>query len=119
MATTIRSQDLPGEVRKVSLEGRMDMLGVEEIDLRFAALTAASPLPILLDLSRVPFLASVGIRSILQNARALDRRGGRMVIFLGSNDTVKSTLDSVGVSEIVPVFEREAEALDALVAPGG
>jgi anti-anti-sigma factor len=95
----------------------MDMVGVEEIDLRFTALTAAMPLRVLLDLSEVPFLASVGIRLILQNARALDRKGGRMVIFLGPNGTVKSTLDSVGVSGIVPVFDREADALDALGAP--
>jgi len=117
MATTIRSEDLPGGLRRVWLQGRMDMVGVEQIDLRLTALTAALPLRVLLDLSEVPFLASVGIRSILQNARALDRRGGRMVILLGANATVKSTLDSVGVSEIVPVFEQETEALEALRVP--
>ncbi len=119
MTTLIRSADLPGGLRRVSLQGRLDMLGVEEIDLRFASLTAASPLRVLVDLSEVSFLASVGIRCLLQNARALARRGGRMVIFLGANETVKSTLETVGVSGIVPVFELEADALAALAAPEG
>ena len=54
MATTIRSEDLPGGLRRVSLQGRMDMVGVEQIDLRLTALTAALPLRVLLDLTRSP-----------------------------------------------------------------
>ena len=45
----------------------------------------------ILDLRDVSFLASIGIRNIISSARALDQKGGRMVILLGNNELVKAS----------------------------
>jgi hypothetical protein len=37
-----------------------------------------------------------------------------MVLLLGDNTVVRGTLDTVGVSEIIPVCHDEASAMDAL-----
>src|SRR5262245_10040254 len=69
---------LPDGIERVILAGRMDSAGTEQIDPRFAALTETRPALIVVDLAQVPFLASVGIRTLLANAKALAQRGGRM-----------------------------------------
>ncbi|MBM5822639.1 MAG: STAS domain-containing protein [Cyanobacteria bacterium K_Offshore_surface_m2_011] len=117
---SIRSDDVleaDGAIRlrKVVLSGRLDMLGVEEIALKLTSLTAIKPLPVILDLREVSFLASIGIRSIISSARALDQKGGRMVILLGENALVKATLESTGIDDIIPmVSDPEQAERDAL-----
>ncbi|WP_254956807.1 STAS domain-containing protein [Cyanobium sp. Cruz CV13-4-11] len=93
---SIRSDDVleaDGSIklRKVVLADRLDMLGMEDIALKLTSLTAIKPLPVILDLRDVSFLASIGIRNIISSARALDQKGGRMVILLGNNELVKAS----------------------------
>lgn len=112
---SIRSDDVleaDGSIRlrRVSLSGRLDMLGMEEIALKLTSLTAIKPLPVILDLRDVTFLASIGIRSIISSARALDQKGGRMVILLGGNELVKATLESTGIDEVIPLFDDGDQA---------
>jgi anti-anti-sigma factor len=112
---SIRSDDVlesDGSIklRKVVLSGRLDMLGMEEIALKLTSLTAIKPLPVILDLRDVSFLASIGIRSIISSARALDQKGGRMVILLGANELVKATLESTGIDDVIPMVADEDQA---------
>ena len=112
---SIRSDDVlesDGSIklRKVVLSGRLDMLGMEEIALKLTSLTAIKPLPVILDLRDVSFLASIGIRSIISSARALDQKGGRMVILLGANELVNATLESTGIDDVIAMVADEAQA---------
>ena len=63
------------------------------------------------------FLASVGLRCIIQSAKALDLKGGRMALLVGDNHLVRSTLDAVEIGEIIPTFSDENAALDSLRLP--
>jgi anti-anti-sigma factor len=112
---SIRSDDVleadgSTKLRRVVLSGRLDMLGMEEVSLKLTSLTASKPLPVILDLRDVSFLASIGIRSIISSARALDRRGGRMVILLGDNELVKATLESTGIDDVIPMVSDADQA---------
>jgi anti-anti-sigma factor len=104
------------KLRRVFLSGRLDMLGVEEIALKLTSLTAIKPIGVILDLRDVSFLASIGIRSIISSARALDQKGGRMVLLLGGNDIVKATLECAGIDEVIPLFVDDREAERAALA---
>jgi anti-anti-sigma factor len=112
---SIRSEDVLGsdgstKLRKVVLAGRLDMLGMEDIALKLTSLTASQAMPVILDLRDVSFLASIGIRSIISSARALDQKGGRMVILLGANDLVKATLESTGIDDVITMVADEEQA---------
>jgi len=112
---SIRSDDVleadgSTKLRRVVLSGRLDMLGMEEIALKLTSLTAIKPLPVILDLRDESFLASIGIRSIISSARALDQKGGRMVILLGDNELVKATLESTGIDDVIPMVVDEDQA---------
>ena len=60
--------DLDSDILGINLAGRMDLNGTREIDLKFTALTATRRARILVDLSNVTFIASIGIRTLISNA---------------------------------------------------
>lgn len=104
----------PGAV-KVILEGRLDITGAGVIDLQFSAI-AGSPKGVLVDLSGVTFLASIGIRTLLPGAKAVQRRGGRFVL-LSPVAAVEQVLEVSGVVDLMPICRDPETALAALVVP--
>ena len=62
---------------------------------------------LLLDLSKVPFLGSMGLRSIVLPAQAAKRRGGKMVI-LAPVPMVEEVLKASNVHEVIPMLYRFA-----------
>jgi anti-anti-sigma factor len=113
----VKHEGLSEDLRRVCLGGRLDMIGVGEIELPFTALAATRPIVVLVNLTDVSFLASVGLRCIIQSAKALDLKGGRMSLMVGDNHLVRSTLDTVEIGEIIPTFSDEKAALDSLKLP--
>jgi anti-sigma B factor antagonist len=113
-SATVSHEDLSDQLRRVKLAGRLDMLGMGTIDLKFTTLAASRPIGVIVDLSDVSFLASIGIRSIISCARALDGKGGRMVLVLGDNIPVRSTLETSGITDLIPTFSDDGEAQTAL-----
>ena len=71
---------MDGGISRVRLRGRMDILGVQAIDMKFTALTATQAALVLVDMSGVSFLASLGMRTLISSAKALAQRGGHMVL---------------------------------------
>jgi anti-anti-sigma factor len=112
----IEFQDNSDTLRTVSISGRMDLVGTDDIATRFTALTAASGRRVVVDLTGVVFLASIGIRAIITNAKALQQRGGRMVIHVGDNQAVFKTLETTGVDSLIPLFTDIATAQQAAAA---
>ena len=98
----LETEQLEGGILKVSLAGRMDIAGTDIISLPLAALAATDGRRVILDLSRVDFLASIGVRAILQNARAHQMRGGALVL-LGPPPLIEEVLRTAGVPNVVPI----------------
>ena len=103
----------PGVV-KVILDGRLDITGSGIIDLQFSAI-AGSHKSVVVDLSGVSFLASIGIRTLLLGAKAVQRKGGNLVL-LNPVDEVERVLDVMGVTELMPIFRDMDAALAAASA---
>jgi anti-anti-sigma factor len=108
-------EELDWGALKVSLSGRMDITGVDAIAVPLAALSATESRRIVLDLSGVEFLASIGVRAILQNARAQHLRGGTLVL-LSPTPLVEEVLRAAGVSHVVPIVADIHAARAALSA---
>ena len=100
-------------VVKVILEGRLDITGAGVIDLQFNAI-AGSHRGVVVDLANVSFLASIGIRTLLLGAKAVQRRGGVFVL-LNPVVEVEKILEVTGVVDLMPVY-RDAEAALAAVS---
>jgi anti-sigma B factor antagonist len=111
----ISVHQMPDGIKKISLKGRMDIPGTEAIDLRLAAEMAAEKGFVVLDLTQVDFLASVGIGVLVRSAKALRRRGGEVVI-LSTVPVVTMVLEKTRIPEVVPMFGDWEGAREALLS---
>jgi anti-sigma B factor antagonist len=104
--------ELDSGILGITLSGRMDILGTQQIDLKFTSLTASSKGQILVDLSQVTFVASIGIRTLVSNAKAQKLRGGTMVLYRPST-AVEEALKTTGIDFIIPIAHDMHEARGA------
>ncbi len=109
----LTTADIGGGITLMSLTGRMDMHGAQEVDLKFNVVTAIDKGAFIVDMSQVDFLASIGIRTLIVSAKTVKARGGRLVLFKPT-DLVAGVLETAGITEIIPVF-HELEAARAAV----
>ena len=108
----ISTEELAGGITKVILDGRLDIEGAAAVDLQMNVI-AGSRKAVLLDLQKVSFLGSMGLRALVAPARAIKSRGGKMVIF-GPNEMVEKVLKTSGVDTMIPVHHELQNALAAL-----
>lgn len=108
---------IDGGIQRIRLAGRMDVEGTQAIDLKFTALTATKRSAIVVDLAEVSFLASIGMRTLLSNAKALKLKGGRMVL-LNPQPMVATALETAGIDKVIPVHHDLGAACQALADVG-
>lgn len=106
---TIEIEQLAGGVTKVRLKGRLDIAGAAEVDLRFNAI-AGSQRALIVDLSMVDFLASMGIRTLVSGAKAIQGKQGKMVV-LAPESNVEKVLVSSGANLLIPIHHDETSAI--------
>ena len=112
----IRYEDVNEGVRRIFLSGRLDTAGSEQIASEFDALAGSAKRGVVVDLSDVTFLSSMGIRVLITGAKAQQAKGGRMVLNIVGNEVVDRTLEATGIDELIPVFEDPDDAERALLA---
>jgi anti-anti-sigma factor len=97
-----------GNDASVALVGRLDIQGAEAVAMPLATLSGAKQ-NILIDMSQVTFLASIGIRHLVSATKALSRRGGQLIL-IGSPDTVREVLTTAGLASMIRMVGSEPEA---------
>jgi len=108
-------EPLSAAATKAAPIGRWDIVGAVAIDLQLSAL-AGSGRSVVLDLSRVTFLSSMGIRSIVISAKAVALRGARLVL-MSPDKNVEMVLTTTGIDGLVPICDGIEAALAVLAAP--
>ena len=111
----IQYSELSNRIRLIKLIGKLDIIGVNEIEIKFTGYCSGEVARVLVDLSQVDFLASIGIRLLMTNAKSLFTRGGKMVL-LNPTPDVKNTLDVTGIPDIIPMYENLESAEAVLLA---
>jgi anti-anti-sigma factor len=94
---------LENGIKRMVLRGKMDIDGTNQIDLRLSAETSVERAFVVVDLSEVDFMASVGIGVLVRSYKALKLRGGKMV-FLNPQKVVEMVLDRTLVNTLIPVY---------------
>jgi anti-anti-sigma factor len=109
-------KELEGGIRLVTLSGKLDIHGVADVEKVMAAHAAGERVSLLVDLSQVGYMASIGIRLLLMTAKALKNRGGRMLI-VGAVPLVEEVLVLSGISQIIHLHVNIESALTSLADP--
>lgn len=107
--------ELENKIRLIKIIGSLDIGGVGSIETKFAGYCAGEAPRVLVDLSGVEFLASIGIRLLVLNAKAISSRGGRMVL-LHPTPGVRSVLEITGIPAIIPIYDGLESAETVLMA---
>ena len=100
------------EMTHVVLDGRFDIQGAQEVDSRFDDLAKSSK-ALVVDLGKVSFLASLGVRTLMLSAKTLIRRRAEMAV-CGANENVEKVLRTTGFNEVAgiyPDYESAARTL--------
>lgn len=113
---SISYNDVGQDLRRIVISGRLDIPGTDSIASRLEELTAAPKKGVVVDLCALQFLASIGIRALITSAKAVQQRGGKMVLVVSDNSTVVMSLEATGIDELIPVFRNGPDAERAAVA---
>jgi anti-anti-sigma factor len=113
---SISYEDVASDLRRIVISGRLDMPGTDSVAAQLAELTAAPKKAVIVDLSQLKFLASIGIRALISSAKDVQKRGGRMALVVNKASTVMMSLEATGVDELIPVFGSGADAEKAVLA---
>ncbi len=101
----LESQVLGDNLVKIALSGRFDLQGNQAIEMKMTTLAATRKAGVVVDMSGVEFLASIGIRTLITNAKAQANRGGELVL-CSLQPLVKEVLTTSGLDKIIRLFDN-------------
>jgi anti-sigma B factor antagonist len=100
----------------LSFSGRLDATRAPMVQEAFlAALNQGNP-NLIVDCTKLEYVASMGLRCFLQAAGSVKAKGGKLVFF-GLNESVYHVFEMTGFSKFIPVSQNLEEALDCLKVP--
>ena len=104
--------ELKNNITLIALKGTLDIKGVDQIEIKFAGYCSGENAHILVDMSGVDYLSSIGIRLFVKNAKSLRSRNGKMVL-LSPTANVLNILETIDIPAIIPVYSsfESAEAV--------
>lgn len=104
--------ELKNNITLIALHGTLDIMGVNQIETKFAGYCSGENARVIVDMSGVDYLASIGIRLLVTNAKSLRTRNGKMALLSPTPD-VMSVLDITDIPAIIPVYSNfeSAEAV--------
>lgn len=105
---------LENGIRHAKLTGRMDLPGTTEVYQEFFLKLANRPEPVLIDLSEVDYLTSMGLRTLVSTAKAVHQRGAKAAI-LKPTARVREVLITAGIDAIIPIYDEFESGCQALV----
>jgi len=111
----IQYSELENNIRLIKLAGTLDIVGTGQIETQFAGYCGGENARVVVDLSEVDFLASIGIRLLTLIAKSVLSRGGKMVL-LNPTPDVQNVLEITGIPAIIPIYSQLESAETVLLA---
>lgn len=113
---TITHEDVGTDLRCIAIAGRLDLGGTKILAPQLADLISTPRKKVIVDLTDLELLTSIGIRALIEGAKAVGHRGGRMVLVVGRDSIVVVSLQATGTDQLIPTFKTLADAQQALLA---
>ena len=97
--------ELDGSIRLIKLSGALDIYGVGDVEVEFVRLCTGENICVLVDLSKVNYISSIGIPLLINSAKSLARQGGKMAL-LNPQKSVENILELTGIPLIIPIYQN-------------
>jgi anti-anti-sigma factor len=106
--------ELGNSIRLIELNGALDMNGTYAIEVEFVRRCAGENVHVLVDLSKVDYISSIGIPMLINSAKLVARQGGKMAL-LRPQKAVQDILEIAGISLIIPIYPDLPSAIAGLL----
>jgi anti-sigma B factor antagonist len=110
----IHYSELDNGIGLIKLAGELDIIGTGKIETQFTGYCSGENIRMVVDLSGVVFLASIGIRMLVTTAKSVASRGGKMVLINPISD-VHGVLEVTGIPAIIPIYSQLESAETVLL----
>ena len=107
----LQYSELDNGIRLIKLKGTLDTNGVSKVEVEFVRRCSGENVCVLVDLSKVNYISSIGIPMLINSAKSVAKNGGKMALLKPQNN-VENILEMTGIPLIVPIHHD----LDAAVA---
>ncbi|MFO1026763.1 MAG: STAS domain-containing protein [Acetobacteraceae bacterium] len=111
------SHKIASDVVLARVEGWIDATTAKDFEAALEPLLAHPTNRVVLDFALVTYIASAGLRVVLDAAKKIRVQRGRFVI-CGASDAVKRVFDVSGFSRIITLVSTEDEAITLMRANG-
>ena len=102
-----------GSILIASAKGRIDGVNATAVQGVLSDAYESGITLMLLDLSKLTYISSAGLRVIMLTARTLDRSGSKFAVGSPSS-AIREVFQISGFDQIIPIFDSRAEAIDSL-----
>jgi anti-anti-sigma factor len=106
-------QPLAPGASRLLLTGRADAAAIDAVEAPLSAQLRGTEGHVLVDLSGVPFMGSLGIRMLISLARLVARRGNRMAM-IGVQPQVLEVFETMALLDLIPHAADDDAALALL-----
>ena len=107
--------ELENGIRLIKLVGKLDSTGTYSIEVEFIRCCAGDKPCVLVDLSKVNYLSSIAIPLLVNTARSVAGRGGKLGL-LSPQRNVLDVLEMVGVSQRLSIYYDLKSAMAGMLA---
>ena len=106
---------LDNGIRLIKLIGKLDNIGISDIETKFTSCCAGDNVRVIVDLSETDFLASSGIRLLNLTVKSIFKRCGKMAL-INPNPEVQKILEATGIQETIPLYSQ-LESAETVLLP--
>jgi anti-anti-sigma factor len=110
----LQYSQLGNGIRLIKLNGTLDASGVSRVEVEFVRHCVGENVCVLVDLSKVNYISSIGIPLLINSAKAVANNGGRMIL-LKPQDNVENMLELTGIPLIIPIHHDLDSAVAAIL----
>jgi anti-sigma B factor antagonist len=111
----LQYNELDSKICLIKLSGKLDVYGVNSIDVEFIRCCSGDNLRVLVDLSGVNYLSSIGIPMLINSAKSVASRGGKLAL-LKPQRNVAEVLELTGIPLIIPIYPDLESAKTGVLA---
>lgn len=97
----------------LALSGKLDLAGEQKVGSDFRDLVETRKNNVVVDMSEVTYLASLGIRLLFAGAKLLASEGKKLVV-VNPQPMVEETLKTSGTVGLIPIAKNVDDALKLL-----
>jgi anti-anti-sigma factor len=115
MIVTFSEEKLDADLWKVVFEGTLDAPGTMTVEREFQAWLAEQAGQVIVELSKVDYMSSYGLRMLLSAAKTMRQAGGGLHL-AAPNENVYQVIKMVGYDTLFPVYKTIEEAVKSLSA---